>query len=76
MRLSLAAARKYALIICIHLLAVISMHLLTVYIIGYDPLLFARAFNLHTKIETMAVLLRAFRCRSSLSLCRAVGHPG
>jgi len=30
MRLSLAAARKYALIICMHLLAVISMRLLTV----------------------------------------------
>jgi len=30
MRLSLAAARKYALIICMRLLAVISMHLLTI----------------------------------------------
>ena len=30
MRLLLAAARKYVLIICMRLLAVISMHLLTV----------------------------------------------
>ena len=40
-------------------------------------LLFARAFNrLHAKTETMTVLLRAFRCRSFSSACRAVGHPG
>ena len=43
---------------------------------GYDPLLFARAFDLHAKTETMTVLLRAFRCRSSSSVCRAVGHQG
>ena len=36
----------------------------------------AKAFNLHAKTETMTVLLRAFRCRSSLCLCRAVSHPG
>ena len=43
----------------------------------YDPLLFVRAFNrLHAKTETMTVLLRAFRCRSFSSVCRAVGHPG
>ena len=29
---------------------------------GYDPLLLARAFNLHAKTETMTVLLHAFRC--------------
>jgi len=43
---------------------------------GYNPLLFARAFDLHAKTETMTVLLRAFRCRSSLSVCWVVGHPG
>jgi len=43
---------------------------------GYDPLLFARAFNLHVKTEMMIILLHAFRCRSSSSLCREVGHPG
>jgi len=29
-----------------------------------------------TRDDTMTVLLRAFRCRSSLSVCRVVGHPG
>jgi len=29
---------------------------------GCDPPLFARAFNFHAKIETMTVLLLAFRC--------------
>ena len=41
---------------------------------GYDPLLFARAFDLHAKTEMMTVLLSAFRCRSSSSVCWAVGH--
>jgi len=27
---------------------------------GYDPLPFARSFNLHAKTETMTVLLHAF----------------
>ena len=35
-----------------------------------------RAFNLHAKTETMMVMLRVFRCRSSSSVCPAVGHPG
>jgi len=35
-----------------------------------------RAFNLHAKTGMMTVLLRAFRYRSSLPVCRAVGHPG
>ena len=39
---------------------------------GYDPLLFARAFNLHAKTETMTVLLRAFRLGIGL-LCLFVG---
>ena len=43
---------------------------------GYDPLLFARAFNLHAKTETMTVLLCAFRCRTSSSVCQAVGIQG
>jgi len=42
----------------------------------YDPLLFVRSFNLHANAEMMIVLLRAFRRRSSSSVCRVVGHPG
>jgi len=42
---------------------------------GYNPVLFARAFNFHIKTETMTVLLHAFRCRSSSSVYRAVRHP-
>ena len=75
MRLSLAAARKYALIICIRLLAVISMHLLTVYIIGYDPLLFVRAFNLHARTDTMTVLLCAFKSVKVFLVCSSSGWP-
>jgi len=37
---------------------------------GYNPALFA---NLHEKTETMTVLLHAFRCRSSSSVCRIQG---
>ena len=39
-----------------------------------DPLLFARSFNLHTKTEKMTIWLRAFRCRSSSSVCWTIGH--
>ena len=42
----------------------------------YDPLLFVRAFNLQMKTETTVTAACAFRCRSSLSVCWAVGHPG
>ena len=35
---------------------------------GYDYLLFAKAFDLHAKTETMTILLRPFRCRSSSSV--------
>jgi len=41
-----------------------------------DPLLFARSFDLRPKTEIMTVLLRTFKCRSSLSVCWAVDHPG
>jgi len=40
---------------------------------GYNPLLFAMSFKLHTKTETTTFLLRAFRCRCS-SVCQVVGH--
>ena len=39
------------------------------------PYWVSRSFNLHTKTETMTVLLHAFRCRSPSSVCRAVVHP-
>jgi len=39
------------------------------------PIVFARAFNLHAKTEMMTVLLHAFRCRSSSSVCRVVHYP-
>ena len=42
---------------------------------GYDPLVFARAFNIHAKTETMMYCVPSGVATSSC-VCWAVGHSG
>jgi len=112
MRLLLAAARKYALTICMHLLVVISMHLLSVlntytcylWNLNYSKSIWRRCcvpdreccwrspylqegtipycfrgpstYMQRQKQWPFCCVPSAFRCRSSSSVCQAVGHPG
>jgi len=84
MHLSLAAARKYALIICMRILAVISMRLLSVLWI-HTRAIYGIQITASLSDEDAVYLIESVvrglhickRVRgSSSSVCRAVGHPG